>query len=382
MPAPRPPVPERAPDSPAAPGVALGTAILDLQQRWLQLEPALAQRFGVEPQALHGQPAAQVFDPDDAAALHAQLAAVVAGTAVPEAAPRYRTRRDGAVLALAATLARDAAGVPCVLALRLYDATEPPPGAAAPAAEPALRQALAAAEAREQALLRQQEVFAYGISHDLRAPLRAVETFSALLQRQAAALDADGRDHLQRIRAAAARMGGLIEALLDLSRVERAALAPTTVDLSLLAELAVADLQDAESGRALALSVAPGLFARGDERQLRMLLTQLLRNAWRFSGACEQVRIEVDGERVGDILRVAVRDHGCGFDMRYADKLFEPFQRLHGPEQGSGHGIGLAIARRVVERHGGRLWAESEPGAGSTFHFELPATPATDESPA
>ncbi|MFC7302555.1 sensor histidine kinase [Cognatiluteimonas weifangensis] len=361
--------------------MALGTAILDLQQRWLQLEPALAQRFGVEPQALHGQPAAQVFDPDAAAALHAYLAAVAAGTAVPATAPRVRARADGAALTLAATLVRDAAGVPCVLALRLYGAAEPP-GAAAPAAEPALRQALAAAEAREQALLRQQEVFAYGISHDLRAPLRAVETFSALLQRQATALDADGRDHLQRIRAAAARMGGLIEALLDLSRVERAALVPAVVDLSLLAELAVADLQDAESGRAVALTVAPGLFAHGDERQLRMLLTQLLRNAWRFSGACEQVRIEVDGERVGDTLRVAVRDHGCGFDMRYADKLFEPFQRLHGSEQGSGHGIGLAIARRVVERHGGRLWAESDPGAGSTFHFELPAAPATDESPA
>ena len=210
--------------------------------------------------------------------------------------------------------------------------------------------------------------------------MRAIESFSALLDRPAAALDEAGRGYVQRIRAAAARMGGLIDALLDLSRVDRVELAPEPVDLGLLAGLAVAELQEAEPGRAVELDVAPELVAFGDERQLRMLVTQLLHNAWKFSADRDRVRIEVLGERDGDLLRVSVRDHGSGFDMRYAQKLFEPFQRLHGPEQGSGNGLGLAIARRIVERHGGRLWAESEPGAGSTFGFDLPvaADPSTE----
>ena len=161
--------------------------------------------------------------------------------------------------------------------------------------------------------------------------------------------------------------------------MDRAELAPEPVDLGLLAGLALAELQELEPARMVEPDIAPGLTALGDERQLRMLLTQLLRNAWNFSAERECVRITVAGERVDGVLRVAVRDHGSGFDMRYAEKLFQPFQRLHGPEQGSGNGIGLAIARRIVERHGGRLWAESEPGVGSSFHFELPAADAAPD---
>jgi signal transduction histidine kinase len=242
--------------------------------------------------------------------------------------------------------------------------------------EEALRAALAEREASLRALLRQQEVLAHGISHDLRAPLRAIENFSALLERHGAdALDPAGRDYLQRIREAAERMGGLLEALLDYSRVDRAELLPETVDLGLLAGLALAELQDAEPQRKLQATVAPDLEVRGDERQLRMLVTQLMRNAWAFSG--DEVVVDVSGERRDDVLRVTVRDQGSGFDMRYIAKLFEPFQRLHGAEQGAGNGIGLAIAQRIVERHGGRLWAQSEPGAGSTFFLELPIAERT-----
>jgi signal transduction histidine kinase len=243
------------------------------------------------------------------------------------------------------------------------------------AGEEALRAALEERDARLQALLRQQEVFAHGISHDLRAPLRTIENFSALMQRHADALDPVDRDHLHRIREAATRMGVLIEALLDYSRVDRAELHPQPVDLSLLAGLALAELQEAEPGRELQAAVAPGLMALGDEAQLRMLVTQLLRNAWAFSG--DKVVVDVSGERDGDALRIAVQDHGSGFDMRYAGKLFEPFQRLHGAEQGAGNGIGLATARRIVERHGGRIRAESRPGSGSTFFLELPAAERT-----
>lgn len=252
------------------------------------------------------------------------------------------------------------------------DDRPPPEQPAPPRGEDALKAALAERESGLRALQRQQDVFAHGISHDLRAPLRAIENFSALLERHgAAALDPAGRDYLQRIREAATRMGGLIEALLDYSRVDRVDLQPQPVDLALLAGLALAELQEAEPARRLRATIAPDLLVLGDEAQLRMLVTQLLRNAWAFSA--DEVVVDVSGEHRGDVLRVAVHDQGSGFDMRYAGKLFEPFQRLHGAEQGAGHGIGLAIATRIAERHGGRLWAQSEPGAGSTFFVDLPA---------
>lgn len=233
--------------------------------------------------------------------------------------------------------------------------------------------------ARLEQLSRQQDVFAYGISHDLRAPLRAIETFSALLERRSGdRLDETGREHLQRIRDAAARMGVLIESLLDLSRVDRGELSREPVDLGLLFGLAAAELQEAEPGRALQLDVPPDLWVHGDERLLRMLATQLLRNAWRFSEG--EVRIDIASRVENGKRLIEVRDHGRGFDMRYAAKLFEPFQRLHSPEEGAGSGIGLAIARRVAERHGGSIEAGSAPGEGSTFRVALPAAAAPTPS--
>lgn len=256
----------------------------------------------------------------------------------------------------------------------LPDTKPPLQSATQPAGGKASGDALAQCQAQLQALSRQQELLAYGISHDLRAPLRAIDQFSALLQRQSGErLDEGGRAHLQRIRDSAARMGHLIEALLEYSRVERAALEMAPVDLSLQAELVLAELQEAEPERALSAEVAPHLAAFGDEAQLRMLLRHLLRNAWQFSG--ERVEVEVGGDDHDGNLRWWVRDHGRGFDARYADKLFEPFQRLHGVEEGSGSGLGLAVASRIVARHGGRIWAQSESGAGSTFFIELPAGP-------
>ena len=363
--------------------LASGVAIVDLQGRWVDVNPALSRLLGSDAQALRGQPVALSFPSEDAADVHAYLAALAAGHAPATAWPTRYRRSDGGMFQARAdvSVARDDSDAACYLVLQLQE-IEVPPGGAPPEGERVLRLALAERDATVHALARQQEVFAYGISHDLRAPLRAIENFSALLERPAAALDETGRGYLQRIRAAATRMGGLIDALLDLSRVERSELAPEPVDLGLLAGLAVAELQELEPGRAVDLEVAPELIALGDERQLRMLVTQLLHNAWNFSADRDRVRIEMVGERVDGLLRVAVRDHGSGFDMRYAEKLFEPFQRLHGPEQGSGNGIGLAIARRIVERHGGRMWAESEPGVGSTFGFELPvaADPSSEHN--
>jgi signal transduction histidine kinase len=253
-----------------------------------------------------------------------------------------------------------------------------PTGSPSPAGSPATAQAELAACVEALAALRdEQAVFAHGISHDLRAPLRSIDSFVALLARNES-LDATARDHLERVRAASARMGGLIDALLELSRANRAELAPATVDLGLLVELELAARQDAEPGITLDAQVAPGLLVHGDERLLRQLVATLLDNTWKFSRASGCVHVRVDGVREGDRLHLRVQDQGCGFDMRYAAKLFAPFQRLHGPDEGGGHGLGLAVAQRIVARHAGRIRAESRPGAGATFHLDLPAADADD----
>lgn len=252
------------------------------------------------------------------------------------------------------------------------DAPAPSNGPDAAAELAALREALAVSQAQVRVLLAQHEAMAYGISHDLRAPLRTIDAYSSMLERDAGpVLDDGGRDRLARIRAAAARMAGLLESLLEYSRVERAELARAPVDLGLFADLALAELQEVDAAKRVSATIAPGLVAVGDERMLRTLMTHLVRNAWNFSG--DAVELDVRGTREGDVMRVSVRDAGSGFDPRYAERIFEPFQRAHLPEQGAGHGLGLAIAARIAERHGGRLHAESTPGSGSIFHVELPA---------
>jgi signal transduction histidine kinase len=160
--------------------------------------------------------------------------------------------------------------------------------------------------------------------------------------------------------------------LLALSRAARVPLQIADVDASLLAEWSLAELQDAEPTRAARSGVQPGMVVRADEQQLKLLFDQLLGNAWRFSRGRDEVRIEVSAAGAGDALRISVRDHGTGFDPALAAKVFEPFQRLHGTDEGGGHGLGLAIAQRIVERMGGVLAVDAVPGEGCTFHVELP----------
>ena len=370
----------------------VGMAIVDLEGRWVEMNPALERMFGYRAADLVGRATVELAHPEDLAAVRTTFERVLKGeTPALDAQHRY-LHSNGAIVWAQANVAvmHDDAGQPNYLIVHLRDVSSQ---REAEQALHALNQTLQArvdeSVAELQAMSRQQEAFAYGISHDLRAPLRAIDSFAALLDsRSRASLDDASRDYLARIRGAAVRMGELIDALLDLSRANRAELKSEPVDLSLLAEWAGAELQDADPGRAADISVAPGLLVSGDERQLKLMLTQLLDNAWKFSRERDRVRIEMRGERTGDRMRISVRDHGVGFDIGYADKLFEPFQRLHGPEEGGGNGIGLAIVRRIVERHGGRIRAESEPGQGSTFHFDLPAATTAeseslpDESPA
>ncbi|NUN51384.1 MAG: hypothetical protein HUU06_01175 [Planctomycetaceae bacterium] len=231
-----------------------------------------------------------------------------------------------------------------------------------------LRRAKEAAEAAGREL----ESFSYSVSHDLRAPLRGIDGFSqALLEDHADRLDDRGRDHLQRVRAAAQRMGQLIDDLLDLSRVGRAELARERVDITALARAVAADLARGAPGRSIEWIIEDGLEAEGDPRLLRLVLENLLGNAVKYSGLKPSARIGFGAEGAGPGRVFTVRDEGAGFDMAHAGRLFEPFQRLHHGREFPGTGVGLATVRRVVTRHGGRVWAEGRPGEGAAFHFTL-----------
>ena len=231
--------------------------------------------------------------------------------------------------------------------------------------EAQLQQQLDAADKRMQALL-------HGISHDLRAPLRAIDGFATRLSRQLeAGGDAAAIETLARITATNTRMCVLVDGLVELARAGRAELRPMRVDVSMLADWCAAELQDADPGREAIIEVQPGLEVVGDERLLKTLLAELLRNAWRFSATRPRVQVEVSGTRADDGLALVVRDHGIGFDMAYAGRMFEPFQRLHGSDEGGGDGIGLAIADTIAARHGGHIRAESVPGEGATLHVWL-----------
>jgi len=223
------------------------------------------------------------------------------------------------------------------------------------------------------------ESFAYSVSHDLRAPLRAIDGFShALLEDNAAQLDPSGQDYLRRVREAAQRMSGLIDDLLQLSRIGRADLARTPCNLGDMTDDIVSSLRERDPDRDVTVTVHRDLIARGDPRLLRLALDNLVGNAWKFTTKTPNATIEVTSTELDGQRAFVVRDNGAGFDMRYAQKLFAPFQRLHSIDDFAGTGIGLATVRRIITRHGGRVWAESKPDEGASFYFTVPERPVDD----
>lgn len=232
-----------------------------------------------------------------------------------------------------------------------------------------------------EASSRELDAFAYSVSHDLRAPLRSLAGFSeVLLEDYADVLDEEGRRYLSRIEANAARMARMIDDLLDLSRATRVELRRERVDVSALCRDILAELADAEPGRDVRATVADDMAAEGDPRLVRLVLQNLLSNAWKFTARQTPATITVDSQTRGQVATFTVRDNGAGFDMNYVDKLFDPFQRLHAVTDFDGTGIGLAIVQRIVQRHGGRAWADSRAGEGATFFFTLSAERPTVEA--
>lgn len=216
------------------------------------------------------------------------------------------------------------------------------------------------------------EAFNYSVSHDLRAPLRPLDGFSqALLEDYGDKLDDEARDYLMRIRAAAQRMSQLIDALLGLSRIGRAAVRPQTVNLGALARAVVEELRKDDPARSVDF-VTSDLTVEGDPQLLRIALENLLRNAWKFTRDKPHATIELGARAERGETVYFVRDDGVGFDPTFATRIFQPFQRFHTQDEFEGTGIGLAIVERVIRHHGGRIWPQSSPGGGASFCFTLP----------
>jgi signal transduction histidine kinase len=272
--------------------------------------------------------------------------------AAPDGAARWRLR-----------------GLPCINAqghFAGYVGTARPEDAVTPVA------AQAPAPAAQPDPAAEQESFSYTVSHDLRAPLRVVEGFARILKEDyGSRLDRVGNDHLDRVMSAAARMNSMIDALLSLSQLSTRPLACQPVNLSQLAGYVVEELRRAAPQRELVLAIEPDLTVQGDPTLLRMVLENLLGNAWKYSAKVERAEIGF-GSAMQDGRRVfVVSDNGAGFDMRFAERLFGVFQRLHSASDFQGTGVGLALVRRIVRRHGGDIWAESAVGEGARFYFTL-----------
>ncbi len=219
---------------------------------------------------------------------------------------------------------------------------------------------------------RELEAFTYAVSHDLRGSLRRIAGFSqAVLEDHSKDLDGEGADMLRRVQGAATQMNQLVEDLLKLSKLNQKPIEVSEVDLSQIASEICDNLQDQTSPRKLAVKIAPGVTARCDARLMRIVLTNLIENAWKFSARKSDAVIEF-GQRIeGGAVTFFIRDNGAGFDMAFSEKLFQPFQRLHSAKEFPGTGIGLATVARIIRLHGGKIWAESRPGEGATFFFQL-----------
>ena len=223
-----------------------------------------------------------------------------------------------------------------------------------------------------EAANKELEAFSYSVSHDLRSPLRSIDGFSlALLEDYGEQLDETGQDYLTRVRAASQRMAQLIDDLLQLSKLTRKEMQREKVDLSALAKSVTEELQRNQPDRHTNFIIGENLTTIGDEKLLHVMLENLIGNSWKFTGRKDDPTIEFNSSHNNGKSVYYVKDNGAGFDMEYADKLFGAFQRLHTTNEFEGTGIGLANVQRIINRHGGRVWAEGTINQGATFYFTL-----------
>ena len=357
----------------------VGISIIDADGRLSFTNSAIGQILGVPVPELAGRRYSDalrgVAGPDGRSLTEDQLAfGIVRATGRPVyAIEESVSRPDGGRVALSVNAAplHDATGHVAGVVTVIADVTERTEAEARlRALNDELERRVGERTARLEDANAELEAFAYSVSHDLRAPLRSIDGFSQILwEDYGAVLDEAGRDDLQRVRGAAQRMAALIDAMLALSRLGRHDLAPEQLDLSARAEAAVQRLREQDPEREVTVEIAQGLTVCADAQLTDALLDNLLGNAWKFTSAAAVAHIAV-GVRASDgVSAFYVRDDGIGFDAADADELFIPFRRLDTAEGFPGSGIGLATVRRIVARHGGRVWAESGAGEGATFWF-------------
>jgi signal transduction histidine kinase len=225
---------------------------------------------------------------------------------------------------------------------------------------------------------RELEAFTASVSHDLRSPLTTIAGQAGLLELSLPDATDEQKRRLTRIQSSVKQMSELIEALLVLSRISRQTLHREIVDVTALAESIVQDMRQKDPTRSVEVVIQPNMTVHGDRRLVGDLFQNLIGNAWKFTSKTSEARIEIGQSSGGSMATLYIRDNGAGFDMTYEQKLFKPFQRLHGSADFDGSGVGLATVARIVDRHGGRIWAEGKPNAGAVFYFTLPTAPITD----
>ncbi len=355
---------------------AIGKALVDTAGNIVEANPALEEILGRSQSVMQGRPFAMLINPDEDPMRTAQMDAVLDEEGQVVRTTRTVRRLDGEMRHVQLTIApvpgdrdRDIARL-----VQVDDITERVRAEAAVKLLNRTLESRVAARTRELSEAnRELESFAYSVSHDLRAPLRAIDGFSRILvERYGDTLDENGRDYLGRVRKATARMAELIDALLTLSRISRSGLQMAELNLSELAGEVAASLADADPERRVDVRIQPGMRAHGDRALLLTLFDNLMGNAWKFTRDTPDAWIEVGREIDADGTSLwFVRDNGAGFDAVYSNKLFRPFQRLHSQDTFPGHGIGLASVKRIIERHGGEISAEGAFGKGATFRFTL-----------
>jgi signal transduction histidine kinase len=225
---------------------------------------------------------------------------------------------------------------------------------------------------------RELEAFTASVSHDLRSPLTTIAGQAGLLELSLPDATDEQKRRLTRIQGSVRQMSELIEALMVLSRISRQTLHREIVDVTALAESIVQDMRQKDPARSVEVVIQPNMTVHGDRRLVGDLFQNLIGNAWKFTSKTGQARIELGQSTGGTMATLFIRDNGAGFDMAYEQKLFKPFQRLHGTADFDGSGVGLATVARIIDRHGGRIWAEGKPNEGAVFYFTLPTAPITD----
>jgi len=356
----------------------VGMAITSPDKRWLQTNARLHQMLGYTPEELDRMTWEELTHPDDLERSRDLFNRMLHGEIEEYVTEKRYLCKDGSWLDcyLSIGCVRKPDGkVDYVLAL--YDDVTDRKRAEQEiqSLQSSLEQRVLERTAQLEAAIREQESFSYSVSHDLRSPLRHINSYLAILQEEfARALPEEAHLYLNRSRAASIKMGKLIDDLLELSRVSRSRLVKENLDLSGLAAGVVALLRESDPGRRVQVEIAPGMCALGDKILMGLVLENLLGNAWKYSARKECAELVFGMRGSGPERAFFVRDNGAGFDMAYRDKLFGAFQRLHG-EEFEGTGIGLATVKRIMERHGGVVWAEARLDRGATFYFTLPEKP-------